>query len=164
MLRITHCLDSQLTDGSKVVSPTHRLRSNSPQILFSCFWYSVLLETLLKTPWSNAAGTIKWIEKIRLISSLSRVVPAYSIEPQPTTLPRASRSLKRYCVSTSGIRMSAGNSNVLTWDFSQRKVAYTENDTLVHTQSIWTVRCPRSPGWPSSASTQSIECTTFHLF
>jgi hypothetical protein len=24
MLRITHCLDNQLTDGGKVVSPTHR--------------------------------------------------------------------------------------------------------------------------------------------
>jgi hypothetical protein len=25
MLRVPHCLDNQLTDGGKVVSPTHRL-------------------------------------------------------------------------------------------------------------------------------------------
>jgi hypothetical protein len=28
MLRIPHCLDSRLTDGGKVVSPTHRPHSN----------------------------------------------------------------------------------------------------------------------------------------
>jgi hypothetical protein len=34
MLRIPHCLDSQLTDGGKVVSPTHQLYL-TPQKHFS---------------------------------------------------------------------------------------------------------------------------------
>jgi hypothetical protein len=44
MLRIRHCLDNQLTDGGKVVSPTHRSLLYSPETLFLCLWYSFLLE------------------------------------------------------------------------------------------------------------------------
>jgi hypothetical protein len=44
MLKIPHCLDSRLTDGGKVVSPTHRLRSTTQKHYFFCFWYSFLLE------------------------------------------------------------------------------------------------------------------------
>jgi hypothetical protein len=43
MLRIPHCLDNRLTDGGKVVSPTH-LPHCFPEILFFCFWYTFLLE------------------------------------------------------------------------------------------------------------------------
>jgi hypothetical protein len=43
MLRIPHCLDNGLTDGSKVVSLTH-LPLYSPESLFFCFWYSFLLK------------------------------------------------------------------------------------------------------------------------
>jgi hypothetical protein len=35
ILRIPHCLDSRLTDGGKVVSPTHRPRSTPPKQYFS---------------------------------------------------------------------------------------------------------------------------------
>jgi hypothetical protein len=35
MLRIPHCLDSRLTDGGKVVSPTHRPRSTPQRRYFS---------------------------------------------------------------------------------------------------------------------------------
>jgi hypothetical protein len=31
-LRIPHCLDNRLTDGAKVVSPTHRPRSTSEDL------------------------------------------------------------------------------------------------------------------------------------
>jgi hypothetical protein len=44
MLRIPHCLDSRLTDGGKVVRPTHRPLLYSPESLFLCFWYSFLVE------------------------------------------------------------------------------------------------------------------------
>jgi hypothetical protein len=43
MLRITHCLDSRLTDGAKFVSPTRRPLLCSSETLSSCFWYSFLL-------------------------------------------------------------------------------------------------------------------------
>jgi hypothetical protein len=35
MLRIPHCLDNRLTDGSKVVSPTHPPRSTPQEHYFS---------------------------------------------------------------------------------------------------------------------------------
>jgi hypothetical protein len=34
ILRIPHCLDNRLTDGGKVVSPTHRPRSTLQKHLF----------------------------------------------------------------------------------------------------------------------------------
>jgi hypothetical protein len=37
ILRIPHCLDSRLTDGGKIVSPTHRPLLYSPETLFLCF-------------------------------------------------------------------------------------------------------------------------------
>jgi hypothetical protein len=43
MLRIPHCLDDQLRDDGKVVSPTYRPRS-SPQKIILRIWYSFLLE------------------------------------------------------------------------------------------------------------------------
>jgi hypothetical protein len=38
MLRIPECLDSVLTDGSKVISLTHRPLRYSPETLFLSFW------------------------------------------------------------------------------------------------------------------------------
>jgi hypothetical protein len=37
MLRFPHCLDNRLTDGGKVVSPTHRPRSSLQIYYFSAF-------------------------------------------------------------------------------------------------------------------------------
>jgi hypothetical protein len=37
MLRIPHCLDNRLTDGGKVVSPTHRPLLYYPETLFLFF-------------------------------------------------------------------------------------------------------------------------------
>jgi hypothetical protein len=34
MLRMSHCLDNRLTDGGKIVRPTHRPRSTSPKHYF----------------------------------------------------------------------------------------------------------------------------------
>jgi hypothetical protein len=45
MLRIPHCLDNRLTDGGKVVSPTHRPHFTHKKHYFVCVWYSFLLET-----------------------------------------------------------------------------------------------------------------------
>jgi hypothetical protein len=41
MLRIAHCLDSGLTDGGKVVSPTHRPRF-TPQKHYYYYYYFAL--------------------------------------------------------------------------------------------------------------------------
>jgi hypothetical protein len=43
MLRISHCLDNRLTDGSKIASTMHRSRVTA-QKHFCCFWCSFLLE------------------------------------------------------------------------------------------------------------------------
>jgi hypothetical protein len=45
MLRTPHCLDNWLTNCGKVVSLTHRPRSNPQKHFFFCFWYSFLLWT-----------------------------------------------------------------------------------------------------------------------
>jgi S-methylmethionine-dependent homocysteine/selenocysteine methylase len=47
MLRIPHCLDSELTDGGKVVSLTRRLRS-TPQTLFSLEFLATNPEVLVR--------------------------------------------------------------------------------------------------------------------
>jgi hypothetical protein len=45
MLRIPHCLDSQLRDGGKVVRPYEPVVLYSPEtLLFLRFWYSFLFE------------------------------------------------------------------------------------------------------------------------
>jgi hypothetical protein len=44
MLRIPCCLDNRLTDGGKVVSPTHRPHFTPQNLFFLCFRYSFLLE------------------------------------------------------------------------------------------------------------------------
>jgi hypothetical protein len=44
MLRILHCVDNQLIDGGKVISPMHRPCSTPQKRYFFCFWYSFLLE------------------------------------------------------------------------------------------------------------------------
>jgi hypothetical protein len=43
MLRIPHCLDNRLKDGGKVVSLMRRPLLYSPETLFFCFWYSLVL-------------------------------------------------------------------------------------------------------------------------
>jgi hypothetical protein len=53
-----------------------------PETLFSCFWYSFLLEAEW-TPESSAAGGIRYIEKkfIHLMWSGTRDLPVCSIVP-----------------------------------------------------------------------------------
>jgi hypothetical protein len=43
MLRIPYCLNNRLTDGGKVVSLMCQLLLYSPETVFFCFWYSLLL-------------------------------------------------------------------------------------------------------------------------
>jgi hypothetical protein len=79
--------DSRLTDGGEVVSLTRR-QPFTPQ---EDSWYSFLLKTE-STPGSCAVGRIKSIEKFSdLIGNRTRDLPASSIVPQPTTVPRAPR-------------------------------------------------------------------------
>jgi hypothetical protein len=48
MLRIPHCLDNRLTDGGKVVSPTHQPQFTPQKHYYLCFRYSFLLEAFKK--------------------------------------------------------------------------------------------------------------------
>jgi hypothetical protein len=81
MSRLSHFLDSQLTDGGEVVSLTRR-PPFTPQ---EDFWYSFLLEAE-STPSHSAAGTITSIEKFSdLIGNRTGDLPACSTVPQSTT-------------------------------------------------------------------------------
>jgi hypothetical protein len=76
---------SRLPHSGEVVGLTHR----PPFTLQEDFWYSFLLEAE-STQGHRAAGRIRSIEKFNdLIGSRTRDLPACSIVPQPTTLPRA---------------------------------------------------------------------------
>jgi hypothetical protein len=69
MLRIPHCLYNRLTDGGKIVGPTH------PETLFPFLWYPFLLEAEC-TPRPSAAGTIRHIEEIHARLRVSNPRPS----------------------------------------------------------------------------------------
>jgi hypothetical protein len=77
MLRIPHCLENRLTDGGKVVSPTHRPRSTRQKHYFSGsdthFCYR-LSKTLVRP---EGLGKLK--EFIHLIEPRTRNLPVCSI-------------------------------------------------------------------------------------
>jgi hypothetical protein len=62
---IPHCLNNQLTDGGKVVRPTHRPRSTPQKHYFSASGAFFLSEAE-KILGPNAAGRIRYIEKNHL--------------------------------------------------------------------------------------------------
>jgi hypothetical protein len=78
MLRFPHFLQNWLTDGGKVVSPTHWL----PFTPHEDFRYSFLLEagSTLGTQWLEGLG------KLKKSTSSGPVLPACSLVPRPTTL------------------------------------------------------------------------------
>jgi hypothetical protein len=82
MLRIPHCLDSLLTDGGKVVSPTLRPRSTPQKHYFSAsgthFCWRLSNPQGLVVP--ERLGELKKL--IHLIVSRTRDLPASSIVPQ----------------------------------------------------------------------------------
>jgi hypothetical protein len=74
MLRIPHCLGSWLTDGGKVVSPTHLLLPTPQKHLFLCFWYSCLLEP----EWKNSPHQVPNPRSSGLYhSALTSVLPRH---------------------------------------------------------------------------------------
>jgi hypothetical protein len=82
MLKILHCLDNRLTDGGKVVSLTHRLRSALQKHyyfnVFGTHFYSILSKHQgLVLP----EGLRKLNKFIHLIRSRARDLPACSIVP-----------------------------------------------------------------------------------
>jgi hypothetical protein len=87
MLRISQCLDSRLTDGSKAVSPTHRPRS-TPQKRYFCVSqkrYFCVSGTHFCWRLSEPQGLVrrKGLGKfIDLIVSPTRDLPACGIMPQ----------------------------------------------------------------------------------
>jgi hypothetical protein len=85
MLRISHCLDNQLTDGGEVVSPTHRPRSIPHKHYFS------------------ASGThFHWFTKpLTEMSTRSRKVMFLGSRVRPAQLGRLGK-LKKY-ISSSGL-------------------------------------------------------------
>jgi hypothetical protein len=69
MLRISHCLDSRLTDGGKVVNLTQTAALCSPDSLYFCFWYSFLLEA----EWTLGPIVVGRIRYIEIIHSSRRI-------------------------------------------------------------------------------------------
>jgi hypothetical protein len=83
MLRMPPCLDNRLTDGGKVVSPTHRPRS-TPQILLFILLVLITVKELSKLQGLvRLEGLAKLQKFIHLIGSRTRDFPACSIVPQP---------------------------------------------------------------------------------
>jgi hypothetical protein len=86
MLRISHCLHNRLTDGGKVVSPTHRQLSTL---------HKHFLVRISVTGWVNPRTTVRMgiLGKLKNVNDLigfrTRDLPACSIMPQPTTLSQA---------------------------------------------------------------------------
>jgi hypothetical protein len=81
---LTFSIDNRLTDVGKVVS----LMCQPPFTPQDDSWYSFLLEAEL-TPGHSALGWIRSIEKIHLIGTRTCDLPACSMVPKRTTLPRA---------------------------------------------------------------------------
>jgi hypothetical protein len=83
MSRLPHFLDSRLTDGGEDASFTRRLLPGRFLILIS-------VKRLSRPQGHSAVGRIRSIDKSSdLIGNRTRDLPACSIVPQPTTLPRA---------------------------------------------------------------------------
>jgi hypothetical protein len=97
--RFPHFLDNRLTDGGEVVTLTPRqpfTPRKIPGTHFSC---------RLSRPYGHSAtGRIRSTNKLNdLIGNLTRDLPACSIVPEPTTLPRAPTHLKFKSVYLSSI-------------------------------------------------------------
>jgi hypothetical protein len=88
--RLPYFLDNQLTDVGEVVSPTRRPPFTPRKIPGTHF-----CSRLSRPQGHSAAGRVRSIEKSNDIENRTRDVPACSIVPQPTTLPRAPEDLKR---------------------------------------------------------------------
>jgi hypothetical protein len=86
MLRIPYWLDSRLTDGGEVVSPTHRPLSTPKKHFFFSFWYSFMLEADQKSG-PSVAERIRYSEKFNdFIRTQTHDLGACGIVPQPTML------------------------------------------------------------------------------
>jgi hypothetical protein len=94
MYRSTFSLDNRLTDGGKVVRLTRRppfIPRNIPGTHFC--------KKLSRPQVHSVAGNFRSIEKYNnLIGTRTRDLPACSVEPQPTTLPRVSIRFKYKCI------------------------------------------------------------------
>jgi hypothetical protein len=80
MLRIPHCLDNLLTDGTKVVSPTHWRRSTSKKNYFSAS--GTHLCQRLSEPQSLVR--LEWLGKLKKINSPHQIfdLTVRSLVPQ----------------------------------------------------------------------------------
>jgi hypothetical protein len=81
--RLSHFLDKRFTDGGEVVSLTCRPPFTPRKIP------GTHICRLSRPQGHSAAGRIRLIEKSNDMENRTRVLPAYSTVPHPTTLPRA---------------------------------------------------------------------------
>jgi hypothetical protein len=79
--RLPHYLDKRLTDGGKVVSPTRR-PPFTPRFHFLKFLIPISVRGWVDTSAIMRPGGLRKLEKIHLIGTRSRDLPACSIVPQ----------------------------------------------------------------------------------
>jgi hypothetical protein len=111
--RLPHFLGIRLTDGSKVLSLMHRPPFTLPQ---EDSWYSFLLYSV-----STPGPQCGWND---LIGNRNRYLPACSLVPERTTLPRA---IGKMCPNRGTIRQ-------ITWWRKQRqapKVSTLSHDRII---------------------------------
>jgi hypothetical protein len=83
MLRIPHCLDNQLTEGSKVASTTHQVLSTPQKHNFSASGIHFCQRLRKSQGLLRLEGLGKLKEIIHLIESRTHELPACSIVSQP---------------------------------------------------------------------------------
>jgi hypothetical protein len=113
MLRIPHCLDKQLTDGGKVVSPTHRPHFTPRNIIVSFLVLNLPNPSGSTRPWSSLSlyqkCVLETLKKIMTLGSKVRLVR------RADKLTAVWADCLDQCFSTAGPRPSSGPWHQLYW-------------------------------------------------
>jgi hypothetical protein len=99
MLRISHFLDNSLKDGGKFVSLTRRPPLHFTETLYSCFWYSFLLQAEAEAEWilRPSAAFIGYQTRDLPACSLVAAPLCYRVPQTITKLHRSRRDVLCTC-------------------------------------------------------------------